>query len=80
MFGGENIRKIVIAVMLLVAIGLVAGGYALISHDNPQVIDAPISDEVSDNENLSVGKIAEVNDGVKEIPLSNANGVVKDII
>lgn len=80
MFGGENIRKIAIAVMLLVAIGLVAGGYALISHDNPQVIDTPISDEASDNENLSVGKMAEVNGGVKDIHLSNANEVVKDII
>ena len=56
------------------------GGYALISHDNPQVIDAPISDEVSGNENLSVGEIAPVTGGVKDIHLSNDNGVVKDKI
>ena len=77
--GGENIRKIAIAVLLLMAIGLLTGGYALISHDNPQVINAPISDEVSDKGNLSVSEIAAVNGSVKDIPLSNDNGVVKDI-
>ena len=64
--GGENINKILTCGIVLLAIVLVAGGYAYISSDNaPQVTNNPVSNEISDVNNSSSSN------GSVPVPLKN---------
>ncbi|WP_407432864.1 hypothetical protein [Methanobrevibacter sp.] len=53
--GGENINKIAISALIIVAIGLVAGGFAFVTNgDFAHVADNLVSNEVSDASNGDV--------------------------
>lgn len=50
-YGGENIKKIAIIALLIVGIGLVAGGYAFISNDNGfLIVNNPVLNEIGNSD------------------------------
>ncbi len=52
--GGENIKKIIAGICLLLAIGLIIGGYAFVSNDFPsQAINNPVPNEVDNVSSVS---------------------------
>ena len=54
-YGGENINKIAICALLIVAIGLVAGGFAFVTNgDFTHVANNLVSNEVSDASDVNV--------------------------
>lgn len=70
-YGGENINKIAIITLIIVAIGLVAGGFALVANgDVSSVANNPVSNEAS---NSSGGNASLDNSTVVKDVLSDNN-------
>ena len=76
-FGGENINKIPVIALIILAVGLAGVGFALLSGDDSgQLINNPVSNEVSSNSNMSLDN----NTGIAEDSSSdNIQDVVKEI-
>ena len=72
-FGGENINKAIAGALVLLAVVIVAGGYAFISNDgSSNVIDNPVSNEIADVNNAA----SVSNDFNQEIVKDITSGIV----
>ena len=73
-YGGENINKIAIITLIIVAIGLVAGGFALVANgDVSSVADNPVSNEASNSsgDNASLDNSTVVKDVLSDNNMNN---------
>ena len=73
-YGGENIKKIAIIALIIVAIGLVAGGFALVANgDVSSVADNPVSNEASNSsgDNASLDNSTVVKDVLSDNNMNN---------
>ena len=73
-YGGENINKIAIITLIIVAIGLVAGGCALVANgDVSSVADNPVSNEASNSsgDNASLDNSTVVKDVLSDNNMNN---------
>ena len=73
-YGGENINKIAIITLIIVAIGLVAGGFALVANgDVSSVADNPVSNEASNSsgDNASLDNSTVVKDVFSDNNMNN---------